>query len=176
MALFRHHLLAFVAVAALVGPLAGCERALNLPPPENIDAQRRADLGITCSADLALDGTFEEEAPRPADVSGCWPVGLWTINVTPTHSDCRSADILLDQYRFRVTRDADDNESYQLLNNPKPALVDIKVTSGGSGECEANLVHTNDWNGKSVVNLVVSQEGSVLSGEGQYERYVEDQR
>jgi hypothetical protein len=170
------HLLALAAVSALVGPLAGCERGLNLPPPENIDAQRRADLGITCSATLALEGTFEQEAARPADVSGCWPVGLWTIDVTPTHSDCRSADILLLQYRFRVTRDADENESYQLLNNPKPALVDIKVTSGGAGECEASLVHVNDWDGKSLVNLVVSQDGSVLRGEGEYERYAEDQR
>ncbi len=175
MVLFRRHL-ALVAVSALMGPLVGCEKGLNLPPPENIDQQRRADLGITCSATLALDGTFEQEASRPADVSGCWPVGVWTIDVTPTHSDCRSADILLPQYRFRVTRDADENESYQLLNNPKPALVDIKVTSGGAGECEASLVHINDWDGKSLVNLVVSQDGSALSGEGEYERYVEDQR
>jgi len=175
MALSRH-LLALVAASALVGPLAGCERALNLPPPENIDQQRRADLGITCSATLDLAGTFEQEAAKPADISGCWPVGVWTIDVTPTHSDCRSSDILLPQYRFRVTRDADDNESYQLLNNPKPALVDIKVTSGGAGQCEGNLVHMNDWDGKSLVNLVVSQDGSVLSGEGEYERYVEDQR
>src|SRR3954452_2226559 len=172
----RHRLALFVAVAALVGPLAGCERALNLPPPENIDQQRRADLGITCSATLDLGGTFEQEAPRPSDVSGCWPVGVWTIDVTPTHSDCRSADILLPQYRFRVTRDADENESYQLLNNPKPALVDIKATSGGAGQCEASLVHINDWDGKLLVNLVVSQDGSVLSGEGEYERDVEDQR
>jgi hypothetical protein len=156
--------------------MVGCEQGLNLPPPENIDSQRRADLGITCSATLALAGTFEQEAPQPADISGCWPVGVWTIDVTPTHSDCRSADILLPQYRFRVTRDADENESYQLLNNPKPALVDIKVTSGGAGQCEASLVHINDWDGKSLVNLVVSQDGSVLSGEGEYERYVEDQR
>ena len=176
MVLLRHHLALVALAAAFLGPLTGCEQALNLPPPENIDQQRRADLGITCSATLALDGTFEQEASRPADVSGCWPVGVWTINVTPTHSDCRSADILLAQYRFRVTRDADGNESYQLLNNPKPALVDIKVTSGGAGECEANLVHTNDWDGKSLVNLVVSQEGGVLSGEGEYERYAEDQR
>lgn len=175
MVLFRHHL-ALVAVSALVGSLTGCEKGLNLPPPENIDYQRRKDLGITCSATLALDGTFEQEAPKPADVSGCWPVGVWTINVTPTHSDCRSLDILLAQYRFRVTRDADGNESYQLLNNPKPALVDIKVTSGGRGECEGSLVHMNDWDGKSLVNLVVSQKGSGLSGDGEYERYVEDQR
>ena len=175
MVLFRHHL-ALVVASALVGPLTGCEQGHNLPPPENIDYQRRTDLGITCSATLDLDGTFEQEAPRPTTISGCWPVGVWTINVTPTHSDCRSHDILLTEYRFRVTRDEEENESYQLLNNPKPALVDIKVTSGGGGECEGSLVHINDWDGKSLVNLVVSQQDSVLSGEGEYERYAEDQR
>jgi hypothetical protein len=175
MVLFRHGL-ALVAVSALMGPLTGCQKSLNLPPLENIDQQRRTDLGITCSATLDLDGTFEQEAPKPDDVSGCWPVGVWTINVTPTATDCSSIDLLLNQYQFRATRDADGNESYQLLNSPKPPNVDIKVTSGGVGACEANLVQINDWDGKSLVNLVASQQDSALSGHGDYERYAEDQR
>ncbi len=47
-------------------------------PPQTDD--RNEELGIICEAVFNLTGTFVAGTPgRPADVTGCWPVGEWTF-------------------------------------------------------------------------------------------------
>jgi hypothetical protein len=150
------------------------KKSHNLPAPENIDFERRVELGIICSATLEIEGRFEQEA-QPSDINGCWPVGTWTLTPTATHSDCNSHDILLEEYQFRVTRDEQENESYAYLTDPTDENVSIKVSSGGSGECEGNVLQLSR-DGLQRVNLTVSQDDSELNGHGEYEQYEEDQR
>lgn len=173
--------LAFAASLAL-GPLAGCLQPRNDPGndsgmqrPGTTNEDRQNELGITCDAELAITGTFEPGAPKPDDVSGCWPVGIWRFSPSVVSNNCPTEPRLEKEYAFQVDVDEELTEFYTYLNDPTYERVRIKVSSGGGGICEGGLTL---WSadGKTIWNLKPAlQADNSLNGHGEYEIYEEDQ-
>lgn len=147
-------------------------------PPESDD--RNEELGIVCDAVFNITGTFVAGLPaRPADVSGCWPVGEWTFTAALAENTCPTAPTALPTYRFSVARTegADEQgyvESYTWAGDIS-AVRRLKVTAGGSGDCEGGL-ELFSADGTQFWNMKPSQLGGVLSGTGEYALYNENAR
>jgi hypothetical protein len=145
------------------------------PAYDGDDDDRQDTLGIICEGELSITGTFVASAPQPEDVFGCWPVGTWTFSASVGGHDCPSAPMVLPEYKFSVTRDAEEVEHYSYDTDPAYERVRIKVTSGGGGLCEGGVeLYSED--GKHVWILKPSlQADGTLNGSGQYELYGSDQ-
>jgi hypothetical protein len=160
---------AAITLSLVLGAGPGC---LSVPSsPENANADRQAQLGIVCEAEVKLAGHFQPGAAQPADVFGCWPVGTWTFAAEIEKTDCPSPPALEPAYAFSVSRDGEQRESYRFLNAPDRQGVKLKVSSGGSGLCEGGLmIYSAD--GKTLVNLkpTLNADGSV-AGHGEVELY-----
>jgi hypothetical protein len=159
-----------------VGCLGGVVKEFPNDKPPSDD--RNTALGILCDAHLMLNGTFAPDAamPKPAEVEGCWAVGIWTFSATVDMNNGCEAPKLEKEYKFQVTRDASDNENYTYLTDPANEFVRVKVTSGGSGLCEGGVtIFSTD--GKTVWNLKPNLfADNTLGGQGEYEVYGSDQR
>lgn len=131
---------------------------------------------IICSADLTVSGSFAIGAPKPADISGCWPVGTWTFTATVGSTTCGSPPVPLAQYQIRVDRDTAAEEPdhtflYTYLTDPADTTRHIGVTSGGGGLCEAELL-LYSADGKKRWNFHPGlQADSTLVGLGEYEEH-----
>lgn len=169
----------FLGALLALGALPGCLDVNWNPDDQDVpggsDEDRDEALGIVCKASLAITGTFEEGAPQPPDVFGCWPVGLWTFTASVTENQCPDPPQLEAQYQVKVERDAEDNEIYTYMNDPSYERVRLKVTSGGGGLCEGGFeIYSPD--GKILTNLKPAlQADKTLNGFGDYEVYNEDQ-
>jgi hypothetical protein len=132
-------------------------------------------LGRVCSAVLGLTGAFEESAPQPSDVFGCWPVGTWTFTARVEDNECTEDPALENEYRFLVERDEESVETYTYLTDPAYERVRIKVTSGGGGLCEGGLeLYSED--GTKVLNLKPALHADkTITGFGEYDLYLRDQ-
>jgi len=147
-------------------------------PPETDD--RNEELGIICEAVFNLTGTFVAGTPgRPADVSGCWPVGEWTFTASIADNSCPTTPAILPSYRFTVGRiEGADMQGYVDTYNwagDIAAVRRLKVTAGGGGECEGGL-ELFSADGTQFWNMKPNQTGGVLSGTGEYALYNENAR
>jgi hypothetical protein len=144
---------------------------------ESDDADMK--LGVDCRADFTLTGTFAPIAPlRPAEVpTGCWPVGNWTFTAALASNECPVAPTPLPSYAFRVDRTDRGlgwEESYTYMGD-QASLFKLKVSEGGSGECEGGLeLYSPD--GTQYWNLRPSLDGTTLTGIAEYAVYFENQR
>src|SRR3954467_5654131 len=97
---------AFVVLGTLVLGAAACGVGDPSADTDNRDDQ----LGIVCNATFTTTGTFAAGMPgRPADVTGCWPVGTWTFTAKLDQNESPTAPSLLASYSFRVDRAVDPN-------------------------------------------------------------------
>lgn len=154
-------------------------------PPDTDD--RNEELGIVCEGVFNLTGTFVAGTPgRPADVSGCWPVGTWTFTASLAESTCpagpdgtAAAIAVLPSYRFTVGRvEGNDMQGYvdtYSWAGDISAVRRLKVTAGGGGECEGGL-ELFSADGTQFWNMKPNQTGGVLSGTGEYALYNENAR
>lgn len=147
-------------------------------PPETDD--RNEELGIICEAVFNLTGTFVAGTPgRPAEVSGCWPVGEWTFTASIADNACPTAPAILPSYRFTVGRiEGADMQGYvdtYSWAGDISAVRRLKVTAGGGGECEGGL-ELFSADGTQFWNMKPNQTGGVLSGTGEYALYNENAR
>jgi hypothetical protein len=155
---------------------SGCIPVTNFEPKEMPPSDNRMTaLGLQCDADLAITGSFVQEVAKPVEIEGCWPVGTWTFKASAVANRCPDAPTFENEYKFRVTRDAEDNESYEYLTNPAYERIRIKVTSGGSGLCEGGVTIWS-LDGKTIWNMKPNLHAdNHLDGQGEYEIYGEDQ-
>jgi hypothetical protein len=158
------------ACSSLVAFAAGCD-----PGSVGSDTDE-----IVCSAPLAITGSFAVGTPKPAEISGCWPIGTWTFAMTVGEHDCAAAPQPLAQYQIRVDRDLASEDPdfawlYTYVTDPDDMNADISVTSGGGGLCEAEvMLYANA--GKTVWNLHPAlQADNSLTGLGDYEEHTQNQ-
>lgn len=133
---------------------------------------------INCEATFTTVGNFELTQDQPDDVSGCWPVGVWTFTAQLDSNDCDQSPQLLPEYQFEVTLLANDDgeldQIYTYLTDPD-SNHRVDVTSGGGGLCEGGLeIYSDDgkqyWNFKPALHADQS-----LTGFGEYFLYNSDQ-
>ena len=159
--------------ACAVGDEDGAPPVVESDDPEEV-------LGILCGAEFTLSGSFAAGTPaRPADTpTGCWPVGTWTFAATMTTTDCDTPPVqLATEYSFRVDRqDLGEGweESYTFFGDTS-LTYRLKVSEGGSGECEGGLELYNPT-GTEYWNFKPNLEGTVLTGQAEYRLHGSDQR
>jgi hypothetical protein len=101
-------------------------------------------LGRQCTAVFTTHGTFAPDAtnPKPVDVNGCWPIGVWNFSVSIASNDCSPAPELASQYQFKGTAtlnmDGDPVQSFEYMTDPSARNI-VKVSEGGTGLCEGEL-------------------------------------
>jgi hypothetical protein len=129
---------------------------------------------LVCSAGLTLAGTFAVGTVKPAEISGCWPIGTWTFTATVGSSDCSTAPTPLPQYQVKIDRDLTSTDpdytwTYSYLTDPNDMTAHVGVTSGGGGLCEGEvLIYSAD--GKTVWNMHPAlQADNSINGTGDYE-------
>ena len=132
---------AFVLLGTLV--LGACGVGDEKADTDNRDEQ----LGIVCNATFTTTGTFVAAAPmRPAEVTGCWPVGTWTFTAKVDANECAQAPALLPSYSFKVDRAVNPDpakdegyfESYTWLGGNELTVRKLDVSEIASG-CQAGL-------------------------------------
>ena len=136
---------------------------------------------LQCAAPVTISGTFSQEAEQPGEISGCWPIGTWSFTVTVGEGDCGDVPAPLPDYAVRFERDTEAAQpdytwisSY--LTDPSDQFVQVSVTSGGGGLCEAD-VQIFSADGTAVWNLHPAlQADATLNGQGEYMLYGGDQR
>ncbi|MEZ4368492.1 MAG: hypothetical protein R2939_19765 [Kofleriaceae bacterium] len=136
---------------------------------------------VVCTAALTITGTFTVQTPQPEEISGCWPIGLWTFTAAVADHDCAAAPTPLPQYQVRFERDlssADPDYTWigTYPTDPGDAFAHVSVSSGGGGLCEAELVVYSPT-GETVWNLhpALQADGSI-TGQGDYDLHTVDQR
>lgn len=169
------------------------------------DTTSGVSTGIECSAVFTTTGTFTQAATpaRPTDpaaenyVSGCWPAGTWEFTaaieeageVPDADGDgvgdrCTGAQApkLAAKYSFVITRTEDDlgwkDTSQYTGDTQLHQLYKIKVSEGGSGDCEGSLqLYSADfkqwWNFKPNLAIEVGQSSAQLTGQGDFTQYIQ---
>lgn len=156
-----------VAVGSAAALLTGCD-------PGSVDDGGQVTDELLCSAGLTMTGTFTVGTPKPAEISGCWPIGTWTFTAAVGEHDCAAAPTPLPQYQIRVDRDLTSEDPdfswiYTYVTDPNDATADVSVTSGGGGLCEG-IVMVYSADGKTVWNMHPAlQADNTLNGTGDYE-------
>lgn len=135
---------------------------------------------ITCSASLALTGSFVISDPLPVGRSGCWPIGTWTFSATVVDNSCPTAPDFLPSYVFVASRDlsATDPDYTWLFDvtTPNDQYSWAGVSAGGVGLCEGMVMVYSD-DGKNVWNMHPElYADNTLSGIGDYEMHTSDIR
>lgn len=167
---------AFVLLSSL---LAACGVGDEGAESDNRDTQ----LGILCNAMFLTSGTFTAALPaRPADQTGCWPVGTWTFTATVDSNECPAAPSLLGSYSFKVdravnpdpTKDIGYEESYSWLGD-QAMFYRLGVTSTADG-CEGGLeLYSADgkeyWNFKPLL-----LDNGTIGGFGEFAKYATNQK
>jgi len=172
--LLRH--VAMTRAAALsIAIFAACTSG-DAPGPDNT-------LGRTCSATLAISGSFVLGQPAPTNpdgspYTGCWPIGTWTFSATVGDSDCSAAPTLLPSYSFVGTTgsdsDGDFTESFAYTTDPTAHAI-IKVTEAGNAQCEGELdLFSTDGMTEWDLSPWLNTDHSI-TGEGMYSQYTTDQ-
>lgn len=163
------------AIAAFAG--GGCALDGVNPGPGNgdggVDVNGEADL--VCSATLATSGSLTPPGTPPAADAGCIPTGEWTVNVTVADmGDCTDVPINA-AYHFTVTELPDEaGYDYTWDDDPANMNVDMKITQGGPGDCEANFAMFSD-DGTQYILLKPNERDLVLDGQGEYELWSKSQ-
>ena len=158
------------ACTSIVALAAGCD------PGSVGDGQDE----LQCSAQMTITGSFAVGTPKPAEISGCWPIGTWTFAMTVDDHNCAAAPTPLAEYQIRVDRDLASEDPdytwlYTYVTDPNDQDVHIGVTSGGGGLCEAEVILYAD-SGKTVWNLHPAlQADNTLTGLGDYEQHTQNQ-
>ena len=167
---FATSLFAFGVVAVVAG--AGCGVG---------GVEGEGNVELVCAAPVSIVGTFAEETAQPVEISGCWPIGTWSFAVTVGEHDCGDVPAPLANYQIRFERDLEaDQPDYtwisSYLTDPTDETVEISVTSGGGGLCEADLqIFSAD--GRNVWNLHPAlQADATLNGQGEFMIYSGDAR
>jgi hypothetical protein len=168
-------------ISALVGfsLLAACTTGDS---PTNTNT-----LGIQCSAELTVSGSFTASQPRPDDnADGCWPIGTWTFTaqLVDGMNSCSPAPTPLPQYQFEGTLSPDPNDpegpqlqTFTFTTDPTVNNT-VKVTEGGSGSCSGDLeLYSADgkqvWVLRPEVDTIDAT--STISGDGEFRIYDTDQ-
>ena len=139
---------------------------VNTPDVGGDDDEEEFDL--TCSAELALPGTFSPEGALDPD-TGCQPAGTWTIQTTV--SDMGSCDTINveSEYVYTVTVDPDTNVQ-TIVYQGDSTNVDTKVTANGSA-CAGTFRHISA-DGKELLNIrPYFEDSTVINGKAEYEVY-----
>ncbi len=144
---------------------------------------RNEQLGIVCNATFKTTGTWAPTAPtRPADNTGCWPVGTWTFTATIDENECANAPALLPQYQFKVERAVnpdplkddglEETVTWLGANTVKVRKVDVSEIASG---CQAG-VELFSMDGKQFWNMRphLAPNGT-MDGFGEYALYDSDQ-
>lgn len=164
----------FVLLGSLAIGVGACGVGDGAADTDNRDEQ----LGIVCNATFTTTGSFVAGTPgRPADVTGCWPVGTWTFSAKVDQNDCPSPPSVLASYAFRVDRAVDPNpandigyeESYTWLGDSTMVhKVGVsEIASGCQGGIELfNGDKTQFWNFRPLL-----QDDGTIVGFGEYAVY-----
>jgi hypothetical protein len=149
-----------------IAALAACD-------PGSVGTEEDA---IVCSAQMNITGSFAVGTPKPAEISGCWPIGTWTFTMTVAGHNCGAAPTPLPQYQIRVDRDVASEDPdytwlYTYVTDPNDMHAEVSVTSGGGGLCEAEVLLYQD-EGLTIWNLHPAlQADNTLNGLGDYEEH-----
>jgi hypothetical protein len=136
-------------------------------------------LGIKCRAELDTSGSFAVGMTKPDDITGCWPVGVWTFSASVVSNECDGDPALLSEYAFEITvlADADGElqQQFEYLSEAGDDIVQMDVSSGGGGLCEGGVQILSadglrEWNFKPSL-----QADDTLAGHGQYREYFDSQ-
>lgn len=162
------HKPSLILVAAVTSFALGCDGSVGTE-----------DDQIVCSTQWNITGSAVLET-KPAEISGCWPVGTWTFSLAQATNTCNPAPTPLGQYQIKVERDLaaeepDHTYIYSYLTDPADMTATVSVTSGGGGLCEGELlVFSTD--GKKIWNLHPSLNAdNTIGGLGDYEEHTSSQ-
>lgn len=137
------------------------------------------DDELLCSTQFTVSGTAVLET-KPADVSGCWPVGTWTFTLAQTANSCNPMPTPLGQYQIRIERDLAAEEPdhtflYHYQTDPADATATVSVSSSAGGVCEGILL-LYSADGKQVWNLHPAlHPDSTIDGLGDFETHSTNQ-
>jgi hypothetical protein len=134
--------------------------------------------GRTCTATLAISGSFTPDAtiPMPAGYNGCWPEGTWTFSASVVNSDCKDAPALQNQYQFKADAELDMNgdpivDKFTLMMPAPTAFQNIvKVSELGNAICEGEVdLYSTDgmtvWSFRPDLQQAVNTN---ITGQGEY--------
>lgn len=174
----------------LVGLVAGCEvggsgeggggeipdRIANPEPGED---DRLDSLGIVCESALFVSGSYEPTMPQPDDRSGCWEVGIWTVNmVSVDRQGCDPQPAVDTAFTYEVTFDEDTaGTEIRFLDDPSNERLNLKITTSGDGLCHASFEHfgTDLFPDNVLLTLQPTlMEDGTISGIGAYAFYEDD--
>jgi hypothetical protein len=148
----------------------------DAPPPNNT-------IGRNCLDPMMLSGTFVQSTPPPIEPdgsawTGCWPIGKWTFTATLVGTNaCSDTPMIAPSYSFTGTEgsDMDGDPTENFAYSDPSAMVIVKVTEAGNGECEGEVdLFSSDglkeWN----LNPFL-QPDNTINGSGYYAEYGSDQ-
>lgn len=131
-----------------------------------------------CKDDFDLAGTFTVETPQPAEISGCWPIGLWSFAATRREGTCTSSPAPLPNYQLRYTTVGGDIYEWtgSYVTDPADVDAEVSVSSGGGGLCEGSLTLYGAGGTDRWILRPALQAGGVLNGFAEFERFSDDVR
>jgi uncharacterized protein (TIGR03382 family) len=199
-----------VAIAALLS-LAACsvedDTPVDLPPGERLCTTNYSLAGTFTLGALPPDRTIQSDDPnldgKPgadgnADIQGCWPVGTWTLHLTPIDTNCAPAPLTPSEITFNVTRlentaSTDAHYEYELVapfnystcgERSTGNCATVRVSEGGIG-CEGaielfgegghDLFQISPAMSMRIVRLDQAPETSALTGSAEFGRYADNQ-
>ncbi|MCG8424736.1 MAG: hypothetical protein MJE77_43150 [Proteobacteria bacterium] len=160
--------------------LAGCGLGSSDGDDDNPDPDQGA-LGVLCTADLSVTGTFAPTnappAPDPNDPNdpgwSCVPEGKWTVDVQVSDQGNCSEVPIAAQYVYTVTVDAETEEYIATYgDDPNSDFSYLKVSI--EGPCIGNFEHFST-DGKQVTTLrphtADNPDDLTITGSGTYELF-----
>ena len=150
------------------------------PVQGGVDDPNQAN-GVTCSADVTINGTFTQSTPPPTGTGttpSCWPIGAWSFTAAVAKNNgCTPAPTMLGSYSFTVAlTDASDGSGQtqtmtSTTTTPSGMQTHLEVSATGQG-CTA-IFELGSADGKDYWNLqpVLDKGTTTLTGTGEYDEY-----
>jgi hypothetical protein len=134
--------------------------------------------GMSCSASLALTGTFTPDGTRPAAYDGCWGAGQWAFTASVMSNTCSDSPAIT-PYQFTAASEPDMNgdlivDQFTLVApDPGTVMNIVKISQLGAAQCEGE-VDLCSPDGLKVFQLrpdLIEANGNGISGQGEYLEY-----
>jgi hypothetical protein len=148
----------------------------DAPPPNNTNGQQ-------CMDPLTITGTFVQSTPPPIEPdgsawTGCWPIGKWTFSAMLSGTNaCSDTPMIASSYSFTGTEgsDEDGDPTQNFAYSDPSALVIVKVSAAGNGDCEGevDLFSTDGLKEWNMTPWLAPD--NTITGEGFYAEWGSDQ-
>jgi hypothetical protein len=134
---------------------------------------------MSCTAQLALTGTFTPDGSRPTAYEGCWGAGTWSFAATVSSNTCENAPALSPSYQFTAASEPDMNgdpivDKFTLvMPDPSTAMNIEKISQLGNSQCEGEIdICPGDGTHVYILRPDLTEStGNTITGQGEFLSY-----